>query len=617
MVQMSKNTVPVKLVKSMPSFTGEPDIMKAITFLPGVAAGKDGMSDIFVRGGDRGQNLVTLDGMKIYNSSHMFGLVSLFNTDIVKNVDIYKGIFPARYGGRLASVIDVTSRDGSDSTRTYHVSVGMLSSTAFAQGPIVPGKLTFAVAARAGYSDLFNIPARKRFYDLDFDNAATYNDMNNYYTSQSFYDINARVRWKLSPSASLTVSAIIGSDFQRFGEASKMTQSSLFEKTTGRTAIRNDGVSLTFAKGFDRAYWRTAASFTSYRNETSSKTAGTDSYTREKTNSGFRSVNTLKELSVKSGVELSHAIGKLHAGAEVSRYIFSPATTSQWAEDHGVRRDSATAAVRDIRSVESSLYADEEIDVTSRLSVGIGARATAYHASAASGGGDTTFLRLEPRASVRLMLSRRMSLKAGFSMANQFNHCILNYVDDVQSEAWVAATGILPPQHARQGALGLFYADDEAAVNASVEGYYKRMTDLQHYRSVKVFDSGNLVDAMGKDLMTGGEGRAYGLEVMVSKDLPHGVSASLAYTWQKSERKFSGVNGGKWFPHLYERRHALTAVGLWEINKQWSASATFNFSTGTPITMPSAYAGGNMISSTGHYIFTDINNLNVYDYDRD
>ncbi len=616
MVQMSKNTVPVKLVKAMPSFTGEPDIMKAITFLPGVSAGRDGMSDIFVRGGDRDQNLITLDGMKIYNSSHMFGLVSLFNTDMVKNVDVYKGIFPAQYGGRLASAINVTSRDGDDSTRTYHVSVGMLSSTAFAQGPIIPGKLTFAAAARAGYSDLFNIPAKKSFYSLDFDDEASYNDISNYFTSQSFYDVNARLRWKMSGSASLSLSAIVGSDFQRFGEANCRNLYAPLEKTTGRTAIRNDGVSLTFAKSFDNVFWRTSASLTSYRNETRSKTESQEYHTRLRSSSGFSTVSTLKEYALKTGVEHSSAIGKLHAGAEVSRYVFNPSNSSQWEVRADARRDSTLTATKNVRAVESSLYADEEFRMTEWLSISAGLRATAYHASAAMGEGDTTFLRLEPRASLRLMFSRHMSLKAGFSVTNQFNHCVLNYVDGVQSEAWMAALRPLPPQHAAQSAIGLFYANDDAKINASVEGYYKKMSELQHYRSMKVFKEGGLSQSVGKDLVTGGDGRAYGVEIMLSKDLPRRVSASVAYTWQRSERKFDNLNSGKWFPHSYERRHSLTAVGLWEVNQRWKASATFNFSTGTPITMPTAYVGGDMVSNTGHYIFTDINNRLMPNYHR-
>ncbi len=618
MVQMSKNTVPVKLVRAMPSFTGEPDIIKAITFLPGVSAGRDGMSDIFVRGGDRGQNLITLDGMKIYNVSHMFGLVSLFNTDMVKNVDVYKGIFPARYGGRLASVIDVTSRDGDDSTRTYHISVGMLSSTLFAQGPIIPGKLTFAVAARAGYSDLFNIPSRHAFYNLDFSDKQTYDSMNSSYVSQSFYDINARLRWKISPTANLTASAIIGSDFERFGEAIRTSNNRFLDKTTGKTAIRNNGVSLTFTKSFDNVFWRTSAAFTSYRNtlhsKTVSKEADTDSVNT--TNSGCNTNNSLREVSLKSGIEFSHAIGRLHAGGEISRYIFSPLSNTNWQEQSGVRVDSVVTPRTNMRSVESSVYADEELNITNNLSVNLGLRATAYHASAAYGEADTTFFRLEPRASLRYMFSRHLSVKAGFSVSNQFNHCLLTYVDDAQSEAWMAATRSTPPQHAKQAALGFFYADDDAKINISAETYYKWMTDLEYYRSSKVVSNGSILNSIGQDILTNGDGRAYGVEFMASKDLPHGVSASLSYTWQRSERKFEGVNRGQWFPHIFERRNSLTFVGLWDINAQWSASATFNFATGTPFTMPTAHVRGDMINPSGYSIFTDINNRRLPNYHR-
>lgn len=270
MTQMSKSSVPVALVRAMPSFSGEPDVMKAITFLPGVSAGRDGMSDIFVRGGDRGQNLILLDGMKIYNSNHLFGLVSLFNTDIVRNVDVFKGIFPAEYGGRLASVINVLSRDGNTEKRHHHLSVGMLSSTLSSEGPIGGGRLTYSLAARAGYNDLFNMAAKRDFNDLDFNAPSTYNSMNSNYVSDSFYDINGRVRWRVSPTASLTLSTIIGSDFERWGEAIGMRE--VADREVGRTAIRNNAASLAFSKSFTRVFWRTQASLTSYRNTTQSDT---------------------------------------------------------------------------------------------------------------------------------------------------------------------------------------------------------------------------------------------------------------------------------------------------------------------------------------------------------
>lgn len=615
-ILMSKNTVPVALVKAMPSFTGEPDIMKAITFLPGVQGGRDGTSDIFVRGGDRGQNLITIDGMKIYNSSHLFGIVSLFNTDMVKNVDIYKGIFPAHYGGRLSSVIDVTSIDGDATKRSYHISVGMLSSTAFVQGPIVPGKLTFAVAARAGYNDLFNMSARRKFYSLDFSDPDTYENLDNSYVSQSFYDINARLRWIISPSASLAASAIIGSDFERYGEASHIGRNSPLERETGRTAIRNNGVSLTFSKGFTNTYWRTSASFTSYRNTSDSRTDSRDSYTRKESRYGFGIKSSLMEVALKSNAEVTLGVGKLRAGAEISRYIFSPTDSRQWEEHDGARIDSASATTADMRSVEGNAFAEGEIDITNHLQIGLGLRASAYHASGALGESGSKFTRLEPRASLRLMFSRHLSLKAGYSVANQFNHCMIAYMDGIQSESWVAATGNMPPQKARQTALGLFYADDEHGMNISVEGFYKRMSDLQHCRSARMFRDGKMGGSIGEDILTGGDGRAAGAEVMASKDLPHGISTSLAYTWMRSERKFDKVNNGKWFPHLFEHQHSLTATGIWKIGSGWASSASFNFATGSPFTMPAAYIKPDMATGEGHYVFTDINNRRMPNYHR-
>ena len=607
MTQMSKSSVPVALVRAMPSFSGEPDVMKAITFLPGVSAGRDGMSDIFVRGGDRGQNLILLDGMKIYNSNHLFGLVSLFNTDIVRNVDVFKGIFPAEYGGRLASVINVLSRDGNTEERHHHLSVGMLSSTLSSEGPIGGGRLTYSLAARAGYNDLFNMAAKRDFNDLDFNAPSTYNSMNSNYVSDSFYDINGRVRWRVSPTASLTLSTIIGSDFERWGEAIGMRE--VADREVGRTAIRNNAASLAFSKSFTRVFWRTQASLTSYRNTTQSDTDTRNLANKELTHSGMRHISELQDLSLNSRVEADAGICHMKGGAEVSRYAFRPSRMKFYDIDaKGVRRDSTSAAGGKVRSVEASLYADNEMRLTSRWSLDAGLRATAYHVD------DTTCIRLEPRLSTRFLISPRLSVKAGYSSSNQFNHAILNYVGEVESEAWMAATRQMPPQHADQWAAGLFFADDERRINISIEGFYKKMSHLLHFRSMKVLDSGG--KTLDKGVSTDGDGRAYGLELMASKDFDHGVSLNAAYTLQVSERRFANINGGRWFPFLFDRKHQLTLVALWKINKLWDASATFNLASGNPFTMPTARVRGDMASDFSYLVYTDINNRRTPAYHR-
>lgn len=605
LTEMSKNAVPIAMIKAMPSFSGEPDIMKAITFLPGVAAGRDGMSDIFVRGGDRGQNLIMLDGMKIYNSSHLFGLVSLFNSDIVRNVDVYKGIFPAEYGGRLASVINVLSRDGNTQERKHHLSVGMLSSTFSSEGPIGSGRVTYSLAARAGYNDLFNMSAKRDFYNLDFDAADTYESMSSSYVSDSFYDINGRLRWRIGPSASLSLSGIVGSDFERWGEAASL--SSLLDRSTGRTAIRNNAASLTFAKAFDNVFWRTSAAFTSYRNTSREDNVYREKGTKEKTSEGETTTNNLKDMSVSTQVEGTLAVNHLKGGLSVSRYVFSPSRTSSYSIDSkGARKDSVGVGYSTMRSVESSLFLSDEIKFGRAIGLEVGLRGTTYHVT------DTTYLRLEPRASLRISFGPRSSVKAGYAASNQFNHSVMSYVSEIQSEAWVAATRQMPPQHADQWSVGYFFADDSRSLNISVEAYYKTMSDLLLHRSLKVFDGGDL----SKSVSTGGDGRAYGLELMATKDFSHGVSANVSYTLSKSERKFSGTNGGAWFPFMFDRRHQLTLVCMWQGASGWSASATFNLSTGTPFTMPAALVKTNAASSTPYLVYTDINNRRTPAYHR-
>lgn len=605
LTEMSKNAVPIAMIKAMPSFAGEPDVMKAITFLPGVTAGRDGMSDIFVRGGDRGQNLIMLDGMKIYNSSHLFGLVSLFNSDIVRNVDVYKGIFPAEYGGRLASVINVLSKDGNTKERNHHLSVGMLSSTFSSEGPIGSGKLTYSFAARAGYNDLFNMAAKRDFYNLDFDDPNSYESINSNYVSDSFYDINGHLRWRFGSSASLTLSGIVGSDFERWGEAIGM--SSLLERSTGRTAIRNNAVSLAFVKGFDNVFWRTSAAFTSYRNTSREADTYREKQNKEKTYAGMEQTNALKDLSVSSQVEGNMQVNHLKGGVSISRYVFSPSKYSSYSIDSkGIRTDSTGIGHSTMRSVENAIFVQDEMKFGHALSLEVGLRGTAYHVS------DTTYLRLEPRASLRFSFGPRSSVKAGYAASNQFNHSILSYVSEIQSEAWVAATRQMPPQHSDQWSIGYFFADDDKSLNFSAEAYYKTMTDLIYYRTIKVLN-GNSLD---KSVSTNGDGRAYGIELMASKDFSHGISANVSYALSKSERKFADINSDSWFPFSFDRTHQLTLVGMWQGTSGWSASATFNLATGTPFTMPAALIKKNNTTYSPYLIYSDINNRRTPAYHR-
>lgn len=606
--RMSKNTVPVAMVRAMPSFTGEPDVLKAITFLPGVAAGRDGMSEVFVRGGDRGQNLILLDGMKIYNSSHMFGLVSLFNSDIVRNVDVYKGVFPADYGGRLASVINVLSRDGNADVRNWRVSVGMLSSSVASEGPIGDGRLTYSVAARAGYDDLFNIPARRRFYSLDLDDPDTYESLTSNFVSNSFYDVNGRLRWRVSPSASLALSFLAGSDLCRWGDAIGNFRGPR-QREVGRIAVRNDAASLTFAKSFSTVFWHTAVSFTNHRtsarNDVETRTPGVEGVAR----SGLRQRGDLRDFSASSRVEVGAGANAVKAGVELSRYVFSPSSTSLFEEDaRGARRDSAQGGAADLRATEATLFASDEIRLGGRLSVEAGLRATLYWQ------GPDRWSRLEPRLSSRFLFGPRLSVKAGYARANQFNHSVVGLVGGMQSEAWMAATRRLPPQQSDQVALGLFFADDARSVNMSVEGYYKWMRSLIHTRSLKVLDNG--AADIDRSVTPGGDGRAYGLELMGSKDFARGVSVNAAYTWAVSERRFAALNGGRWFPSLFDRRHQLTLVGLWDVTPLWRTSLTFNLASGRPFTMPAAFVRGDFAQPVSYYSYTDINNRRAPAYHR-
>ncbi len=587
---LGKITLPIKTIEALPSFIGIPDLMKAITFLPGISGGKEGFSNIYVRGGDRGQNLILLDGIKLYNTNHVGGFISLINSDILKHVDIYKGGFPARYGGRASSIIDTYTKDGNKEKLKGKISIGVLNSSLILEGSLAK-KFTFFVAARSSYLNLLNA-----FEGEDIDSDISQEE------KTYIYDINAKLSWQLSGNQKLALSFINGCDKQK----SEITTGDVNE--TGGLNINTTGISLLHrGKLNNRLYAETLAAYSVYRNNNHS--SSTQTLDNGSATNVFEGYSNIEDYSFKSRLDFYQSnVYTMRTGVEASFYKYKPGLQSTSYDNDNTQTyiDDTAGYQQQLVSSEISLYQEHEITVSPKIKLNFGIRAIKYFCE------DTSYFRLEPRLSSRFNINNNIALKANYTIMNQFNHVLINNLNGFEREIWFSATKELPPQVAQQGSVGIYYNNPKIQTDISLEAFYKKMSHLQEYQS-PLFEDETL-DNISNLTAKNGIGKARGFELYIKKDFSR-LMVNLNYTLSWSDRQFDDINNGQWYPFIYDRRHDLSIVTIFNMNKQYSFGANFNLTSGAPITLPIGFSGDDGLMYR-YFIYDDINNQNLPLYHR-
>lgn len=564
---MGKTVMSIKSIESIPSFAGIPDIMKAISYIPGISTGKEGYSNIYVRGGDRGQNLILLDGAKLYNSNHVGGFVSLFNPNIVKQVEIYKGGFPARYGGRASSVIDVYTKEGSSAKLRGKYQIGILNSGLVLETPAY-NNISCLFAARSSYYDLITLPARRSFKQTKSGS----------YTGYTFFDINTKIIWNKSLTNKFFISLYTGHDIQKSEEA----QQSSFQQIERLNSLKIHNTSITIGQNSSvspKIFVKNSIAYSNYSNAfyDYSKRYEYGTINIEK----YLSFSKINDYTLQSRWELyPNASHSLKAGIEISRYEFVPGLQSNYKENTNTESllDTTVGFTSPLTSWENSTYFEDEIHLSEKIWINIGTRFTTYHCS------DTTFYRLEPRLSFRWLINKQLSFKVNYTIMNQFNHVLVNNYYGFEKEIWIAATKNLLPQNANQTSVGLFF--NKNTLNVSIEGFYKRMFHLIEYRSPVDQNSnlGNIENIIAQN----GLGEAYGVETQLSHE-SRIVKTNISYTLSWNNRKFEQLNDGKWFPFIYDRRHNLSVLTTILLSNSYSLNSNFVLASGNPITLPEGF----------------------------
>ena len=609
--QMSAVVMPVEKLKAVPVMFGEADLIKALQLMPGVQSGSEGNSGMYVRGGGPDENLFLLDGVPLYNVSHMGGFFSAFNTDAIKNVTLYKGSFPARFGGRLSAVLDVTQNNGNDKELHGNASVGLISAKFSLEGPIVEEKTTFSISARRTYAELFIIPAIMWLDEATSDNppeGPTVAQNAKFDAGYYFYDINAKLTHKFSDKSRLYASFYKGDDniHGRVKTVTSLDENIYlgFENGWGNTvgAVRWN-YELT-----PQLFMNLAANYTEYKNNivgTMEKLATPDDPNASTMRGDYRS--GIQEATVRADFDFSpKPEHNAKFGALFTRHWFTPEVADGSINyydsiqmNQALRIDSSIFSGT-VPANEIAAYVEDDWAITEALKVDYGLHFSAFKVQ------NSFYASLQPRLSGRMMLSDDLSVKVGYARMRQYVHLLSTTSVTLPTDLWVPVTDKVAPMTSDQVAGGVSYSRSGIA-DFSIEAYYKHMDNLIEYKDGATFFGSS---ENWENLVYSGEGWSYGIEFLVQREVGN-LTGWVGYTWSRTMHRFDRpgqvLNDGKAFPAKYDRRHDLSIVLSYKINDRIDVSATWVFSTGN-----AAYASSvNYVEGRNNYRMPNYHRLDL------
>ncbi len=561
--QMSTMEIPIAQIKKLPAFLGETDVLKALQLLPGVQSGGEGQSGLYVRGGSPDQNLILLDGTPVYNVSHLFGFFSVFNSDAIKDVKLIKGGYPARYGGRLSSVLDINMKEGNMKEVHGAGSIGLVASKLTIEGPLIKDKTSFIISGRRTYIDLLARPIFKKQFEDNGEEGST-----GYY----FYDVNAKINHVIGDKDRIYASFYAGDD--RFYFNVKEVDTAVRDFTESNIGWGN----VTSAVRWNHIWQpKLFSNFTfTYSNYNLDTKVG---YGTE-----FINDNTTEEISVGylSGINDLAAKIDFDWVPNTSHYVkfgisgiqheFKPGKfrLKQIEEDLNFEQ---TLGQADVHTQEIDLYIEDDYKINSKAKINAGLHASSFIVQG------KTYLSLQPRISGRYMLSDGSSLKASFATMRQFVHLLAFEGIGLPTDLWLPTTEKIKPQDSWQVALGFAFKISKD-YDLTIEGYYRGMSNLVAYKE----GSGLFELNDWQDRITQGGGTSKGVELFLQRKTGR-LSGWVGYTLSFTDRQFDDLNFGEAFPYRYDRRHDISVVAIYEVGPRINISATWVYGTGNAITL--------------------------------
>lgn len=553
-------------IEKVPVILGETDILKAFQLMPGVQSGIEGTSGMVVRGSDPGQNLILLDGVPVYNVNHLFGLFSVFNNDAIKSTTLIKGAFPARYGGRVASVLDIRMKEGNSKKFNGAASIGLISSKLFLEGPITKDKTSFMLSLRRSYLDLLmnayfkwiqeeNSPFSYNFYDINFKLNHIINDRNRIYIS--YY--NGGDKYKSSDDNSVE-SATQKNEFhqkQNFG----------WGNNTG-TLRWNYQISKSIFSNTTLVY--SNYQFNTHNFSEMIKTGGIEEHSIYETNF----LSGIKDIGINLDIDYRlNNMNNIKLGTSYTQHEFKPGVNVYDFSDFlGVLTIDSVDNTLLFSNTEFNLYAEDNLLVSDNIEMQLGARLAIYNSK------EKVYSSLEPRLSFRWMTNNKNAFDFAYAKTSQAIHLLTNSSVGFPTDQWVPVTENINPITAHQFNISYLY-NIRNGFSLSSCLFYKKMFNVLEYKE------GANKKLNWQEIVVQGEGTAKGLEIMLKKEFGT-TTGWLAYTLSKSDRTFEEINNGKTFPYKYDRRHDLKIVLMHQFNSKVDISANWIFNTGYAVTLP-------------------------------
>jgi len=578
--EMSVNKLSILAIKKMPVVLGEVDVLKSLLLLPGVTNAGEGASGFNVRGGGADQNLILLDEATIFNSSHVFGFFSVFNPDAIKDLKLYKGGIPARFGGRASSVLDIYQKDGSSKGFRINGGIGLITSRILAEGPLVKDKGSFLIGGRSSYAHLF-----LKLSEKQKDNSAY------------FYDLNTKLSYKLNPNNNLYLSGYFGRDV--------FTLNKSFTNIYG-----NSTLNLRWNHLFsDKLFSNLSLIYSDYY------------YGLDLDFVGFKWDSGIKNYNIK--YDFKNYISdrfKLNYGVSAIYYDFNPGTIKPSDANSGINYDQLDKKY----AFEPALYINVEQEISEKISLSYGLRFSMFYRLGQStiniyaDNNPVTFNsdmqiyekaspirtefykknkaiesynNLEPRFSAGYQLNDNQSIKASYNRMVQYLQLISNTSSPTPLDVWTPSDQYIKPQISDQVAFGYFRNFKENAYSLEIETYYKEVKNRLDY-----IDGANLIANKAiEQVILNGQLRSYGLEIMFRKNEGR-FNGWISYTLSKSEQQTpgrtaieTGINNGNWYHSVYDKLHNIAITGSYILNKKWAFGSNFAFQTGQPVTYPNGH----------------------------
>lgn len=558
--QMSVNKLNIAEIEAIPVVFGERDVIKTIQLLPGIKSGEGG--GFFVRGGSADQNLILLDDAPVYNASHLLGFFSVFNSDAVKDLTVFKGHIPAEYGGRASSVLDIKMKDGNNKKLNVSGGLGLISSRLTVEAPIVKDKGSFVLSGRRTYLDLFT----KLSTNDDIKDSQLY-----------FYDLNAKANYRFGEKDRIFLSGYFGRDQLGFAD-----QFGFDWGNTTATLRWNHLFS-------DRLFMNTTLLYSNYNYDVSIEG-------EENENSGFNITSNIEDLSAKQDFEYYLSpYNTLKFGVNAIYHTFVPGQFTA-----GENSNLNNIVLQEKYAYETAVYVSEDISLSDTWKLNTGLR---YSWFAQVGPGDIftydiegdvidtevyasseivkTYGGLEPRIGLTHILGNNNSIKASVGRNRQYLHLISNSTSGTPIDLWIPSSNNVKPQISDQYALGYFQNFKENTYETSLEVYYKDMQNQIDYKTGAELVFNENVESQ----LIFGVGESYGAELYLKKSKGQ-FKGWISYTWSRTEREFDQVDDGEKYPATWDRTHDLSLVGMYDLTDKWQLSASFAFRTGDARTFP-------------------------------